>query len=224
MLRNTRIVLLSVLSFGLPTSALASICDAEDQDLLGATTCERLDADAAVLEAAGLSPLAPVVLAAPVQEDGEAAWIESIDGQIALDDLSAGLTLNLDDGAALGLAVGLLAEGEQGLMLALPGEQLLVLDGVGLVAVGVTNDHLGINEIAVGVTNDHLGIGERAVGVTNDHRGVDEVVVGVTNDHRGVDLVAVGVTNDHRGSASLVVGPVREEAIGWGGVLVVQTR
>ncbi len=223
MLRNTRIVLLSVLSFGLPSSALASICDAEELDLLGDVTCARLDADAAVLEAAGLSPLAPVVLAAPVQEEGDAAWIEAVDGRIALEDVAA-LTLRLEDGLALGLAVGLLAEGEQGLMLALPGEQLLALDGVGLVAVGVTNDHLGIDEIAVGVTNDHLGIGERAVGVTNDHRGIDEVAVGVTNDHRGVDLVAVGVTNDHRGSTSLVVGPVREEAVGWGGVLVVQTR
>ena len=163
MLRNTRIVLLSVLSFGLPSSALASICDGEELDLLGEATCARLDADAAVLEAAGLSPLAPVVLAAPVQEEGDAAWIEAVDGRIALEEVAA-FTLRLEDNLALGLAVGLLAEGEQGLMLALPGERLLALDGVGLVAVGVTNDHRGVDLVAVGVTNDHRGSTSLVVG------------------------------------------------------------
>jgi hypothetical protein len=168
--------------FSMSSAFAGPVCSDEERVLLGTEACNDLDVLALGLPEELVA--GPVILSANLQRHDGCWVLPTVDGPIA----AASLPL-VPGMRAVWLSTGLLLADGDHLWVVTPRDALQLGDGGGLIAVGVTNDHLGIDEIAVGVTNDHLG--------------VDEIAVGVTNDHLGVDVIAVGVTNDHRVAASL---------------------
>ncbi|MCB9686335.1 MAG: hypothetical protein H6738_15230 [Alphaproteobacteria bacterium] len=137
----------------------------------------------------------PAYVAAPVTEVDTVLTEEG--------ELSLGLFLELVDSAVIELGDGrravllapaVLDEGE----LLLPADAVVDLaGGPGLVAIGITHDHRGIDTVAIGITNDHLGIDQVAIGITNDHRDIEhlgtEEVAALPCDERVVEHTTAGL-------------------------------